>query len=123
MDDMLVKSVKGNLHTTDLLKAFECLRRQCVRLNPTKCAFGVKLLAKILGFMVTKMGIEAKLEKIKAIEEMKSLICHKEIQSLNGRLAGLNRFLSKASDPSLPFFQILKVNRRFELTSECKAAV
>ena len=32
----------------------------------------------------------------------------KEVQSLTGRVAALNRFVSKATDKCLPFFRILK---------------
>ena len=36
----------------------------------------------------------------------------KEVQSLNGKIAALNKFVSRATDKCLPFFRILK--RSFE---------
>ncbi|XP_071700320.1 uncharacterized protein [Rutidosis leptorrhynchoides] len=44
----------------------------------------------------------------------------KEVQSLNGKLAALSRFLSKAAERSLPFFKVLKdnVGRNFDWTPE-----
>ena len=44
----------------------------------------------------------------------------KEVQSLNGKIVALNRFVSRATDKCLPFFSILK--RLFECTNECPQA-
>ena len=44
----------------------------------------------------------------------------KEVQSLTGRVAALNRFVSKAMDKCLPFFKTLK--KAFAWTKECKTA-
>ena len=49
IDDMLVKSVKAELHVAHLTKSFQVLKTYNKKLNPTKCAFGVSL-RKILGF-------------------------------------------------------------------------
>ena len=44
----------------------------------------------------------------------------KEVQSLNGKVAALNRFVSRATDKCLPFFRTLK--KSFEWTDECQRA-
>ena len=44
----------------------------------------------------------------------------KEVQSLTGRVAALNRFVSKATDKCLPFFKTLK--KAFAWTEECETA-
>ena len=64
------------------------------------------------------MGIEVNLEKIRAIMELALPKTVKEVQSLNGKIAALNRFVSRATDKCLPFFCILK--RSFEWTDECQ---
>ena len=51
---------------------------------------------------------------------MKSPQNIKEVQSLTGRVAALNRFISKATDKCLPFFRVLK--KAFEWTDECQKA-
>ena len=56
-----------------------------------------------MGFMVSQSGIEANLEKVKAILNMTSPETVKEVQKLTGRIAALNRFVSKAMDKCLPF--------------------
>ena len=107
VDDMLVKSKQAASHLADLDETFQTLRRYQLKLNPAKCAFGVAS-GKFLGFMVSQRGIEANPDKIKAIIEMAHLKNIKEVQSLNGKVAALNRFVSRATDKCLPFFRMLK---------------
>ena len=71
MDDMLVKSLKAHNQVRDLREMFTILRRYKMKLNPNKCAFGVES-GKFLGYMVSRRGIEANPEKIRAILEMRS---------------------------------------------------
>ena len=83
VDDMLVKSLDEGRHLDDLQETFNTLRRYNMKLNPSKCAFGVAL-GKFLGFMVSHRGIEANPEKIKSILDMKPSQNIKEIQSFIG---------------------------------------
>ena len=106
VDDMLVKSIKDGEHIKDLQEAFATLRKHQMKLNPTKCAFGVAS-GKFLGFMVTQRGIEANPEKIRAILDMKHPSSKKEVQKLTGRVAALSRFISKSAERCLPFFKVL----------------
>lgn len=46
--------------------------------KPLKCTFGVTL-GRLLGYMVNQMGIEANMEKIKVIIEIRSLQKSKEV--------------------------------------------
>ncbi|CAL9024921.1 unnamed protein product [Prunus brigantina] len=93
-----------------------------MRLNPTKCAFGVSS-GKFLGFMISQRGIEANPEKIKAILNMEMPKTQKDIQSLTGRVAALMRFISKATDKCVPFFKALKgAKHRIMWTPECDQA-
>ena len=116
---MLVKSLDEGKHLDDLQETFNTLRQYSMKLNPSKCAFGVAS-GKFLGFMVLYRGIEANPEKIKAILDMKPPHNIKEVQSLTGRVAALNRFVSKATDKCLPFFRILK--KAFKWTDKCQKA-
>ena len=116
VDDMLVKSRREEDHLEDLWETFDTLRSYNIKLNPGKCAFGVTT-GKFLGFMVSQRGIEANLDKIRAIMEMAPLRNMKEVQSLNRKIAALNRFVSRVTDKCLPFFRTLK--KSFEWTAEC----
>ncbi|KAL0444521.1 UNVERIFIED_CONTAM: Retrovirus-related Pol polyprotein from transposon opus [Sesamum latifolium] len=70
VDDMLVKSKQTDQYLVDLVEIFDTLRKFHMKLNPTKCAFGVRS-GKFLGYMVTEKGVEVNSEKIRAIKEMK----------------------------------------------------
>ncbi|XP_075665749.1 uncharacterized protein LOC142635490 [Castanea sativa] len=120
MDDMLVKSKKELAHLDDLEETFNTLRRYQIKLNPSKCVFGVAS-GKFLGFMVSQRRIEANPEKVQAILDMTSPKSVKDVQKLTGRIAApSNRFVSKATDKCLPFFKTLK--QAFAWTDECEAA-
>ena len=117
VDDMLVKSLDEEKHLDDLQETFDTLKRHQMKPNPNKCAFKVSS-EKFLGFMVSQWGIEANPDKIQAILDMKPPKNIKEVQSLTGRIVALNRFVSKATDKCLPFFEILR--KAFEWTDQCQ---
>ena len=116
VDDMLVKSLRKDNHLDNLRETFDTLWSYNMKLNPNKCAFGV-MAGKFLGFMVSQRGIEVNPEKIRAIMELEPPMTVKEVQSLNGKIAALNRFISKATDKCLPFFCTLR--KSFEWMDEC----
>jgi hypothetical protein len=119
VDDMLVKSKKDVDHLIDLKETFQTLRMYNMKLNPAKCVFGVSS-DKFLGFMVSQRGIEANPDKLKAILDMSPPKTVKEVQSLTGKAAALNRFVSRSTDKCLPFFRTLR--KAFQWTEECQKA-
>ena len=119
VDDMLVKSLEEKKHLDNLQKTFDTLKRYNMKLNLSKCVFGVSS-GKFLGFMVSHRGIKANLNKIQAILNMEPPKNVKEVQSLTRRVAALNRFVSKATDKCLSFFKVLK--KVFEWMDECQKA-
>ena len=69
IDDMVVKSKAESEHTNDLGNIFEILRRHKLRLNASKCSFGVGS-GKFLGYMVTHRGIKVNPDQVKAINDL-----------------------------------------------------
>ena len=69
IDDMMVKSKVASEHLEDLKNIFEILRKHKLRLNASKCSFGVGS-DKFLGYMVTHRGIEVNPDQIKAINSL-----------------------------------------------------
>ena len=119
MDNMLVKSIREDDHLDDLKETYDTLCSYNMKLNLKKCAFGVTA-RKFLGFLVSLRGIEVNPDKIKAIMELTLPKNVKEVQSLNGKIAALNKFVSRATDKCLPFFRTLK--KSFEWTAKCQQA-
>ena len=119
IDDMLIKSVKAEHHVDHLAKSFQVLKDYKMKLNPTKCAFGVSA-GKFLGFIVNSREIEAKSNKIRVVLDMRQPSNTKEVQHLTGRTAALSRFMSRSSDKCQPFFQVLK--KAFQWDAHCEEA-
>ncbi|XP_071708575.1 uncharacterized protein [Rutidosis leptorrhynchoides] len=94
VDDLVIKSNTEVQLLANILETFNSLRKINMKLNPTKCSFGKE-------------------------EELR-----KEVQSLRGKLAALTRFLSNATELSLPFFQIQKFTKKtdFRWTEEVERA-
>ena len=72
VDDMFVKSKEESIHLDDLEETFTTLRQYQMKLNPSKCAFGIAS-RKFLGFMVSQRGIEANLENVRATYQRSSI--------------------------------------------------
>ncbi|XP_031392416.1 uncharacterized protein LOC116204461 [Punica granatum] len=64
---MIAKSREGEDHLVNLKRLFDRLKKYKLRLNPAKCTFGAKS-GKLLGFIVSKRGIEVDPDKNVAIE-------------------------------------------------------
>ncbi|KAK1582707.1 hypothetical protein Q3G72_017539 [Acer saccharum] len=82
VNDMLTKSVRLSDHPKDLRETFTILRHFRMRLNPSKCMFGVQS-RKFLEFMVHQRGIDANPDRIKAIVSLLPPKRTKDIQKLN----------------------------------------
>ncbi|GJT42824.1 reverse transcriptase domain-containing protein [Tanacetum coccineum] len=78
-----------------------------------------------LGYKVNADGLKVCPDKADAVLSLPSPGCLKDVQKLNGKLASLNRFLSKSAEKSLPFFKTLKKCTKksdFQWTQEAEVA-
>jgi ribonuclease HI len=121
VDDIVVASKSKEDHLADLVETFANMQDARFRLNPEKCVFGVRQ-EKILGYLVLHRGIEANPTKIQAIINMTPPQSARDIQRLTGRLAALNRFISKSVERSLPFLKTLRGAKDFAWGPEQVAA-
>ena len=117
---MVVKSKLVSEHVGDLISIFEILREHKLRLNASKCSFGVGS-GKFLGYIVTHRGIEVNPNQIKAINNLQLPRNPKEVQKLTRMMAALNRFISRSTDRCRPFFLVLHKWKEFEWSDECVA--
>ena len=93
IDNIMVKSKMVLEHLEDLRIIFEILRNYKLRLNASKCSFGVGS-GKFLSYMITHRGIEVKPNQNKAINNLRAPRNLKEVQKLTEMAAALNRFIS-----------------------------
>ena len=94
INDMVVKSKQVVGHLADLGEVFLVLRKHKLRLNASKCSFGVSS-GKFLDYMITHRGIKVNLDQIKAINSLHPPWNPKEVQKLTGMSAALSRFISQ----------------------------
>ena len=120
--DMLVKSKQRSNHVTHLQEPFDLLKAYNMKLNPSKCAFGVST-SRFLGFMVTRRGIKSNPAQLKAIMESPAPILRKGVNMLADRLAALGRFISRFIDRLKPLFTTLKGANRSGWNEECGKAL
>ncbi|GJZ93276.1 reverse transcriptase domain-containing protein [Tanacetum coccineum] len=124
VDDLVIKSHTEDELVRDIVETFRALRQINMKLNPKKCTFGATE-GMFLGYLIGTDGIKPCPDKTKAVIQLPSPRTMKEVQSLNGKLAGLNRFLSKSADKSLPLFKTLKKCAKkgdFRWTTEAEEA-
>ena len=117
INDMVVKSKLVFEHLTNLVNIFEILRRHKLRLNVSKCSFGVGS-GKFLGYMVTHRGIEVNSDQIRAINSLQPPRNPKEVQKLTGMMATLNWFISRSAERCRPFFLLLHKWKEFQWSEE-----
>jgi hypothetical protein len=79
VDDIIIKTRQNSSLIADLEETFTNVRRFNIRLNPEKCTFGVPW-GKLLGYIITKRGIEANPDKISAIAEIDQFKNVKDVQ-------------------------------------------
>ena len=121
IDHMLVKSLKADDRLNNLRDCFKILNDYGMKLNPAKCTFGVTS-GEFLGYIVTQRGIKANPKQISTILDLLSPKNSREVQRLTGRIAALNRFISRSTDKCLPFYELLRGNKRFIWDEKCEEA-
>jgi hypothetical protein len=122
IDDIVITTREEKSLIGDLAETFDNLTKFKLKLNPTKCSFGVSA-GQLLGFLVSARGIEANPEKIQAIITMGKPTKLHDVQKLAGRVAALSRFVARLGEKALPFYALMKKSDdKFEWTKEADAS-
>jgi hypothetical protein len=120
--DVVIITRKEESLISDLAETFNNLNRYKLKLNPTKCSFGMSA-GQLLGFLVSARGIEANPEKIQAILTMGKPTKLHDVQKVAGRIATLSRFVARLGEKALPFYALMKKSDgKFEWTEEVDVA-
>jgi hypothetical protein len=107
IDEVVITTRKEESLIDDLKETFNNLDRYKLKLNPTKCSFGVSA-GQLLGFLVSARGIEENPEKIQAILTMGKPAKLHEVKQLARRVAALSRFVARLGEKALPFYTLMK---------------
>lgn len=79
VEDMVNKILEGHNHANNPEDILQSVRKYDMCLNLVKCSFGVHA-QKVMGFMLTKKGIEVNPYKCQAVIDMRSPTTVKEVQ-------------------------------------------
>nr|KAJ0205864.1 hypothetical protein LSAT_V11C500266290 [Lactuca sativa] len=107
VDDIVVKSRNEEILLHNVEETFRTLAKVKMKLNPTKCAFGVDEW-QFHGYQISKEGILPNPTKIQEFLESKTPHNLKGVQEINGRLTTLGRFIAKSAEKTIPLYQTLK---------------
>jgi hypothetical protein len=113
IDDIVITTKQGPSLIDDLRETLDNLDKSRLKLNPTKCSFGVHA-GELLGYLVSARGNKANPEKIQAIVTMRKPTKLKEIQQLTGHVAALSRFVARLGEKALPFYALIKQGEKLK---------
>lgn len=115
IDDIIIWGDNEKQHNERLKNVFDRLRKANVRLNKTKCKFGVSEV-KYLGHILSSDGLKPDKEKINAILEMEEPKNKKELQTILGMVTYINKFLPNLTNVTDSMRQLLRKNSEFVWT-------
>ncbi|KAL0366929.1 UNVERIFIED_CONTAM: hypothetical protein Sradi_3583000 [Sesamum radiatum] len=123
IDDMLVKSPDKDSHIQDLQECFDVIKQLGMKLNPSKCTFGVQG-GKFFGIPdLPKRHRNQPGENKGNTRHMNPPTTKKEVQKLTGKMAALSRFLSRAAERVKTLIRRLKERGFLLRTKDCAEGV
>jgi hypothetical protein len=78
---VVIRTQEDEGHISDLVEIINNMRKFKMKLNPEKCTFGVPSV-KLLGYMVSRCGIDPNPEKVSTITKMKPPESLHDVQKL-----------------------------------------
>ncbi|CAN6713400.1 unnamed protein product [Malus baccata var. baccata] len=108
IDDIVVKSKTEEQHLVDLKQALTRMRIHKLKMNPKKCAFGVRA-GNFLGFLVHQRGVEVDKNKSRAKMESPSPTNKVQLQRLLGKINFLRRFIANLAGTIQPLTPLLRL--------------
>ncbi|CAN6688414.1 unnamed protein product [Malus baccata var. baccata] len=108
IDDIVVKSKTEEQHLIDLRQALTRMRIHKLKMNPKKCAFGIRA-GNFLGFLVHQRGVQVDKNKSRAIMESPSPTNKVQLQKLLVKINFLRRFIANLEGKIQPLTPLLRL--------------
>ena len=118
-DDLTIFSKERSDHIGHLRKVFERCRKFGISLNPAKLVLGIDE-GKLLGHIISKDGVKIDPERVEAIKKVPLPQNKKSLQSFNGQINFIRRFIPNLAEIMKPMHKLLKKDVKFEWDSEGK---
>jgi transposase InsO family protein len=115
IDDIIIASRSEEEHVVHLQQMFDRLRQYGLRLNPSKCAFGLREV-KLLGYIVSAEGLKADPGKVQAIARLDAPTSVSEVRSFLGMTGYYRTCIPGYAHVSEPLVQLTRKNAHFVWT-------
>nr|XP_034828815.1 uncharacterized protein K02A2.6-like [Maniola hyperantus] len=106
-DDILVYGKDRQEHDENLQRVFKKAQEVNLKFNKSKCKFG-HTQVKYLGHIFSKNGVSPDPDKVRAIKDMPSPVCLKDLQRFLGILNYLGGFIKNLAEETEPLRLLLK---------------
>jgi len=117
LDDLTVFSKSDEEHLYHLKVVFQKCRKYGISLNPKKSLFAMSE-GKLLGHIISKDDIRVDPACVEAIQQIEQPRNKKEIQSFNGKLNFLRRFIPNLAEHLREITSMLKKDSQVKWTEE-----
>lgn len=121
LDDILVMGQNEREHLDNLDSLLSRLQERGVRIKTEKCEF-LKPELQFLGHVISKRGISATPEKVKAVLEAPVPINKKQLRAFTGMVTYYGKFLPELSTVLFPLNQLLCKNAPWDWSEQCDLA-
>ena len=112
IDDIVVFSRNEAEHVRHLETMFERLAQYNLRLNPTKCVFGLRQV-KLLGYVVSENGLSADPDKVAAIARLQNPKSVAEIRTFLGMTGYYRNCIQNYAHIAEPLVELTRKNYKF----------
>ena len=118
-DDVIFFTESAEQHLKHTQIVLTKLKQAKLRLKKSKCLF-FKQELHYLGHLLTTSGIKPRLEKVKAISEMKPPKNQKGVGEFLGMDSYYQKFINRFMDATRPMTKLTRKGVKFEWTDECQ---
>jgi hypothetical protein len=112
LDDLIVFSDSIEEHAIRLEHVFQRFERANLLLQPAKCVFA-KSEVKYLGYVVSREGISASPDKVKAVRDYPTPKTVKDVRSFLGLASFYRRLIPKFADIAKPLTELTRTETEF----------
>ena len=121
LDDCVIFSKTPEEHIKRLQQVFQRFREANLKINPTKCAF-FQTKAQFLGHVISRNGLEADPEKVKAVQNFPVPQNQKEVKSFLGLCSYYRRYIKNFAMIARPLPKASETKSSFTSTEETQEA-
>ena len=122
LDDSIIFSKTPKQHIKRLQQIFQRFREAKLKINPSKCAF-FQTKVRFLGHVISKNGLEADPEKVKAVQNFPEAQNQTDVKSFLGLCSHYRRYIKNFAIIARPMHKAGETRSSFTWTEETQEAL